>query len=128
MRWLLDTHIALWALADSPRLAQKARGILLDPDSVIAVSAASLWEVAIKHALRPAVMPDSAEVVLAYCREAGYEIIDMTAEAAVEVGRLPAVHQDPFDRMLVAQARVGGWRLLTADATLAGYGEMVLVV
>ncbi len=131
MRLLLDTHIALWAITDSPRLHTAARDLIMAPDNVIHVSAASLWEIAIKHALKrrgASAMPISATEAHGYFRAAGYAPLAITAEHAVAVESLPAHHADPFDRMLIAQARTEPLRLVTQDAELAAYGEMVIVV
>ena len=119
MRLLLDTHIALWAIVDDPRLAGAARELIEAPSNDVAVSAASLWEIAIKHALRRGDMPVSAADALGWFRAAGYVLLDITAEHAAAVETLPPIHADPFDRLLVAQARHEPLRLITHDATVA---------
>lgn len=125
MNLLLDTHVALWAITGSPRLSPSARAWLTDPDSDLWVSAASLWEIAIKHALRPAHMPISAADARGYFRESGYRFLPVEPEHVLALEGLPALHADPFDRLLVAQAQAEPMRLLTADAQVARYGEMV---
>lgn len=126
MRLLLDTHVALWALLDDPRLGSKARGLIEDRENRVFISAASLWEIAIKHALGRGGIPFSAEDALRHFTEAGYELLDMRPSHAVVAGTLPPIHADPFDRMLVAQALTEPMRLLTHDQVLAGYSDVVL--
>jgi PIN domain nuclease of toxin-antitoxin system len=124
VRLLLDTHVALWALLDDPRLLSDAKALILDPANSITVSVVSIWEITIKHALsrgRADDMPISGSAALDYFRAAGYEILPITAAHVVEVEALPALHADPFDRLLVAQARSESQRLLTADRHVAAY-------
>jgi PIN domain nuclease of toxin-antitoxin system len=129
MRLLLDTHIALWAIADSPRLSGKARRLIDDPDNQIVISAATIWEISIKHALAcggPNDMPISGAEALGYFRDAGFEILPISPAHAAAVEELPPLHADPFDRMLVAQASVERMRLVSGDADIARYGVDVV--
>ena len=131
MRLLLDTHVVLWALLDDPRLPAAARSLILDPASEICVSAASLWEIAIKHALARGHqddMPISGAEALNWCREAGYTILPVSGEHAVAVGALPFLHRDPFDRLLVAQAAHEPMRLLTSDPAVKAYDDNIILV
>ena len=128
MRLLLDTHVALWALVDDPRLPAQARRLIEAPDNTVTVSAVSLWEIAIKRALGRGDMPITAAQALAYFRQAGYELLDISAAHAVAIEALPAIHADPFDRMLVAQAQQEPLRLLTHDATVARYDSLIWLV
>lgn len=131
MRLLLDTHIALWAILDFPRLPAHARELIEDPDNQIVVSAASIWEIAIKHALAggsPNDMSISAREAVAYFRDAGFELLDISVAHAAGVESLPALHGDPFDRMLVAQSLATPLRLLTHDKTVAAYSDLVIAV
>ncbi|HYA76066.1 MAG TPA: type II toxin-antitoxin system VapC family toxin [Burkholderiaceae bacterium] len=128
MNLLLDTHIALWAIADDRRLPREAAGWIADEANSIWVSAVSVWEIAIKHMLAKRSMPISGRQALGYFRQAGYRMLDMRPEHAAAIEDLPAVHADPFDRMLVAQARVEPLNLLTSDALLVKYGKNVLAV
>jgi len=125
---LLDTHIALWAITDSPRLSPRARTLILSSTAVVWVSAASLWEIAIKHSLGRGDMPVSAEDALRYFRESGYRLLEIKPEHAVAVQDLPAHHQDPFDRMLVAQALAEPMRLMTHDPAVVRYSDTVIAV
>jgi PIN domain nuclease of toxin-antitoxin system len=125
---LLDTHVALWALVDSPRLPKRARGMILAPRAVVWISAATVWEIAIKHSLGRGDMPISGGQALAYFRESGYRLLPVEAEHAAAVESLPPHHSDPFDRLLIAQARYEPLRLLTCNPALAQYGEPIEVV
>lgn len=131
MRLLLDTHVALWAIADSPRLSPQARALIGETANDVVVSAATIWEIAIKRALRrtgPNAMPVSAAQALAFFDAAGYAMLPITPEHARTVEDLPPLHADPFDRMLVAQALSEPFRLVTHDQRLAAYGDTVIVV
>ncbi|MBN6739539.1 type II toxin-antitoxin system VapC family toxin [Acidithiobacillus sp. MC6.1] len=125
---MLDTHIALWAITDSPKLSQKARDLIQSPKSSVWISTASLWEIAIRHALGRGDMPVSSPEALRYFQESGYQLLPIEAEHAIAVEELPAHHQDPFDRLLVAQALVEPMRLLTHDPLVARYGDTILSV
>ena len=131
MRLLLDTHIALWAILGDARLPARAKSLIEDLDNDVLVSAASVWEISIKHALargRPNDMPVSGQRALSYFRQSGYAILAISAEHAAAIGDLPPFHADPFDRILVAQAQMEPLHLMTRDAPLARYGAMVMVV
>lgn len=128
MQLLLDTHIALWAIADDPRLPAVARELIADPDNGVHVSAVSVWEIAIKHALGRGQMPISGARALAWFRASGYALLDITATHAASVEQLPLLHADPFDRLLVAQALAEPLRLLTRDSTVARYSDTIIAV
>lgn len=128
MRALLDTQVALWALTDSPRLSQKARDIILEPANDIYFSAASVWEIAIKHRLARHDMPVSGDTAATLCRRAGYIELAVSSIHAAATEALPLHHTDPFDRMLVAQAKSEPMCLLTHDGMLPQYGDTVLLV
>jgi PIN domain nuclease of toxin-antitoxin system len=125
---LLDTHVALWAITESPKLSQKARDLILLPKTTVWVSAASLWEIAIKHSLGRGDMPVSGQDAMRYFQESGYRILAIEAEHAVAVEELPAHHQDPFDRVLVAQALVEPMRLITHDPLVARYSDTIIKI
>ena len=131
MRLLLDTHIALWAVADDRRLPAKAARLIADPANEEFVSVASLWEIAIKHALArggPHDMPVSAQEVLGYFHGAGYVLLDIQSAHVAAVEGLPMLHADPFDRILVAQALSVPLRLLTRDVRVARYSDTIIMV
>jgi len=126
MRVLLDTHILLWWLTDDRRLPKDADKIIKDPDNAIFVSAASIWEVAIKASLGQ-IEADPLAIQSAI-EPSGFTELPITGKHAAQVAKLPSHHRDPFDRMLVAQSLAEPMRLLTGDAMLAKYGDMVLAV
>jgi PIN domain nuclease of toxin-antitoxin system len=119
LRILLDTHVVLWALADSPRLTARARSLLADADNECWVSSASVWEVAIKAALGRMGEGFSPERLEEGIASAGFRTLDVTIRHAVAIGKVDVTHGDPFDRLLVAQCEVETLRLLTADDVLA---------
>jgi len=131
MRLLLDTHIALWAFVNDQRLPPKARDLIADMENEIFVSTASLWEIAIKHPLARGLrsdMPISAQQAVDYCRRAGYQLKDLSVIDILGVEALPALHADPFDRILIAQALATPLRLVTHDPTVARYSDSIIRV
>ena len=118
MKVLLDTHICLWSLLDDPNLSPQARR-LMEKASNVFVSSASLWEVAIKHSLGK--LPVSAEAMRDYLLGSGAEFLPILPEHCLALAGLPALHSDPFDRMLIAQALVEPLHLITHDDALRGY-------
>jgi PIN domain nuclease of toxin-antitoxin system len=125
---LLDTHIALWALTDDARLSARARALIEDPANQVAVSAASVWEIAIKHALGRGDMPVSGGAALNWFRQAGYDLLPVTPGHAAAVETLPDHHRDPFDRLLIAQATFEPMCLITRDPLVALYGGAIFQV
>lgn len=128
MRILLDTHVFLWMLDDSPRLPRSARELMTDPGNECFVSAVSFWEIAIKAALRRKDFRVDTDALVRAADAAGLNHLPFVAAHAVHVAHLPLHHPDPFDRALVAQAITEPLTLLTNDAVLARYGSMVRVV
>jgi PIN domain nuclease of toxin-antitoxin system len=128
MNFLLDTHIALWAITDDARLSTKARELMLAPRSTLWVSAVSVWEIAIKRGLGRSFMPVSGKEALNYFRQAGYQLLSIEPEHTTMVEELANHHQDPFDRLLVAQALAEPMRLITHDATVARYSDTIILV
>jgi PIN domain nuclease of toxin-antitoxin system len=128
MNLLLDTHVALWAITDSPRLSQNARQLIEAPHASVWVSAVSVWEIAIKHALARGDMPISGQEALSHFQSSGFRMLAVEAEHAVAVEQLAAHHQDPFDRLLVAQALTEPMRLMTSDAAVARYSDSIVMV
>lgn len=126
MKLLLDTHVLLWALLDPSRLSEGASRALRDPTNTLYVSAATAWEIAIKQSIGKLVIPGPADVWLPEaCHRTGIDWLPITPADALAVGRLPWHHKDPFDRMLVAQAR-GGLILMSVDRRLEAYGIPIL--
>ena len=128
MKVLLDTHVALWAITDSPRLAGAAREAIMSPAAEIWISAATVWEISIKHALGRGAMPISGTAAIAWFNQAGYQFLPVLPEHAAAVETLPHHHQDPFDRLLVAQAIAEPVRFYTADPLLPPYSELIILV
>lgn len=123
MRLLLDTHVLLWWLADDPALGEEARARISDPGSSVFVSAATVWEVSIKQALGKLEAPSDLTSQLELNR---FEPLSIDVFHAYAAGALPRHHDDPFDRMLVAQAMKEGLVLLTGDARMSRYGVETL--
>ncbi len=122
MSLLLDTCALLWWLAGS-QLSEEAAGRIADPGELVVVSAASIWEAAIKQALGKLTMPGPlAQVAL----EGGFEPLPITFEHAERAGSLPKHHRDPFDRMLVAQAQLEDLTIVTRDPSFAPYEVAIL--
>ena len=125
MRVLLDTHVLLWALAEPHRLDAETRATIEGRDTEVLFSAASIWEIAIKYGLgRSDFAFDPAEITRA-ALDTGFAELVVRSNAAALVGRLPLLHRDPFDRVLVAQAIVEPATLYTADPQLVPYSELV---
>lgn len=119
MRLLIDTNILLWSLLSPERLPPSARSAIMDPSHDVLVSVASPSEIAIKHALGRLHLPiDRLPALIA---ELGCTVLPITAPHALAAGTLPRHHADPFDRMLIAQARHEGLTLVTVDAAFVQY-------
>ena len=128
MKLLLDTHILLWALQDSPQLTASTRELLEAPANELYVSTASLWEIAIKHTRRPKDLPLSAEEVHEVLATTRAQLLNITPQHLLKLAQLPTHHNDPFDRILVAQALSEPLRLLTHDAVVAQYSDAIIRV
>jgi PIN domain nuclease of toxin-antitoxin system len=121
LRLLLDTHLLLWAAGQPDRLPAEARNLLQDPLHDLIFSVASLWEITIKRGLVRADFRVEPRVLRRGLRDHGYGELPITADHALAVDLLPAIHRDPFDRILVAQAIIEGITLLTGDPLVASY-------
>ena len=122
MRYLLDTHTLLWARTAPNVLSADALAVLESADSALYLSIASLWECAIKSSIGKLDVPDEFYQTVA----ADYEILGIEVSHVEACAKLPMHHRDPFDRMLVAQARLGGLTLLTRDRDIAKYDVPVV--
>ncbi len=123
MRLLADTHVFLWWLANDPRLNSTARDALSDADSQVFISAATIWEIAIKVKL------DKLEFEgdpVAEITASGFTELPMTAQHCQRAGSLPRHHDDPFDRMLIAQAELEQLILVSVDGAFSPYGIQIL--
>ena len=128
MNLLLDTHVALWAFTDSPRLKPTVRALIAEPANTVWVSVASLWEITIKHGLARGDMPISGAQAKAYFEQSGYRLLNIDAAHVLGVADLPALHHDPFDRLLVAQSLAEPLRLITHDAQVARYSDTIICI
>lgn len=121
MTFLLDTHLLLWAAAAPERLSAVARRLLEDPDQALAFSSASLWEIVIKRGLKRRDFQIDPRALRRGLLDGGYREMAIFPEHALAVERLPPLHKDPFDRLLIAQAEIEGATLLTSDEQVAQY-------
>lgn len=119
MRLLLDTHVLLWWLANDARLGKRAGEAIAEPENDVYFSAVNAWEIAIKSALGK-LQVDRRELLDA-CAAGGIRELEIRSEHAFEADALPRIHDDPFDRMLAAQAITEGMTLVTADRTVQAY-------
>jgi PIN domain nuclease of toxin-antitoxin system len=118
VRLLLDTHVLLWALTDSPHLPARARDLLTDPDNQCWASSASVWEIAIKVALGKLHLSARVADIEEHAEAAGFHTLNVTMSHAAAIETVDVPHGDPFDRLLLAQCEVETLRLLTTDARL----------
>lgn len=123
-RFLLDTHALLWWADDSALLSMEARHALADGRHLVFVSVATIWEMGIKQASGKLKVPEDVRLLIKANR---FDLISITADHASAAAALPPHHSDPFDRMLVAQAKIEGLTLVTRDEAIAKYDVPVLV-
>lgn len=128
MKILLDTHILLWKLTESPKLPDKANKVLSNPENSIFYSVVSLWEVAIKYMMTPPKIDVSPAQLISYCREMKFNELVLNAGHVLTLETLTRPedappHKDPFDRMLISQAKAENMIFLTHDALIPYYNE-----
>ncbi|MBW2732097.1 MAG: type II toxin-antitoxin system VapC family toxin [Deltaproteobacteria bacterium] len=122
MKLLLDTCTFLWIAADAPQLSLRARELFMAPESEVYLSAISAWEIAVKHRLGKLPLPEPVERFVPDVRERhGIDSLALDEESTLQDARLPAIHRDPFDRMLVSQAMMSGLTILTPDEMIRQY-------
>ena len=122
MKLLVDTVVFLWWITGSPRLSARARDTLTDPHNEVWLSAVSAWEIALKHALGKLPLPEEPETLIPRLRERHrVEELALSEAAALQLPKLPTLHRDPFDRMLVCQAIAHGLTLVTPDPLVRRY-------
>lgn len=124
MNLLLDTHTLIWVLEDDPDLSAQARAAIIDGNNIVFVSAVSAWEISIKKALGKLDAPDT---LLEEIERLRFTPLDITLEHADRAGKLPPLHMDPFDRMLIAQAQSDQLMLVTRDSDIQQYQVQCLV-
>ena len=132
MNLLLDTHILIWALNEDNRLSEKAKELLLDEDNVIYYSSVSVWEVAIKHSIHPDNVSFTGKELAHFCQEAGFLPVEMKDKHVFALETLTRAadappHYDPFDRMLIAQAKSENMSFITHDSLTPYYNEKCIV-
>ncbi len=124
MNLLLDTHVVLWWLSDDPTLSDAARSAIADPENTVFLSAVVVWEIRIKQGIGKLDLPEDFGEVLA---QQSFPELSITVQHADAVAVLPAIHRDPFDRLLVAQAMVERMTIVTRDPFIADYGIDIIV-
>ena len=117
---MLDTHVLLWWLQDNPRLSQKARALIADPDHELMVSLASPWEISVKH--RIGKMQESGADVMVALDGQGIAVLDFEPEHLRVLEAMPLIHRDPFDHLIIAQALAERCTIITDDAQFSAYG------
>ena len=132
MNLLLDTDIAIWALNDDQNLSDKARALILDPDNTIYYSTISVWEVMLKHERRPNEIPFNEKDFSEGCREAGFVPLNLSDKHILGVHTLSRSecvkdHNDPFERLLLSQAKVEKMSFLTHDELIPNYNEKCII-
>lgn len=125
---LLDTHILLWALDAPQRLPTDLVAEIESPETAVYFSAASIWEIAIKTSLGKIDFDFSPEAIAQAAIDTGFVELPVTAMHGAKVAHLPLYHRDPFDRLLIAQSLLMPAQLVTADAALAQYSELVRLI
>jgi len=132
MNLLLDTHILIWTLNEDPRLSEKAKEMILDEHNTVYYSSVSVWEISIKHSNHPENVEFTGKELVHFCQEAGFFPIEMRDKHVIaletitrEEGAPP--HHDPFDRMLIAQAKAENMSFLTHDSLLPYYNEKCII-
>ena len=122
MRLLLDTHVFLWLITADKRLPEKMRDDILDPNNEVYLSVVSLWEISIKHRLGRLPLPEPSETYLAARRRRhGIRSLSIEESDVFQLSKLPPIHRDPFDRMLVCQALARDLAIATVDASIQAY-------
>jgi PIN domain nuclease of toxin-antitoxin system len=121
MKLLLDTHVLLWAAGQPEKLSTEATALLNDPQNELLFSAASIWEIVIKHSLGWDDFKANASQLRRGLLDNGYTELPITSDHTLALESLPPIHKDPFDRLLIAQAITEGILLLTADSLLTKY-------
>lgn len=112
---IIDTHVLIWWLANDPQLGEEAKKKIANPSNIIYVSAAISWEISIKVMSGMLSLPSSMKDMRSVVYREGFLELPITLEHGTHAGELPLIHKDPFDRMIIAQARVESFNLMTAD-------------
>ena len=126
MRVLLDTHSLLWLITEDPSLPNNARVVARTTSNACFVSAASLWEISIKHSIGKLHVKTGLDHIFQLIRQTGFELLPITERHMLESAKLPFHHRDPFDRMLVAQATCEELTVMTKNPLFVTYGAPVV--
>lgn len=132
MKILIDTHIAIWAVLNDPKLPERARGLILDEENEIFYSTASVWEITIKHMLHPDRLRISGRLLEKGCENNGYLVLPVLNKHVLALETLKRLenaprHNDPFDRIMIAQAKAENLMFLTHDSLIPDYGESFII-
>lgn len=122
-RILIDTQVLLWWLKNDPQLGKVAKALVADANNEIFTSAVTAWEISIKVALGKLIAPCDIDTEV---QEEGFSPLDITLKHADAAGKLPAIHNDPFDRMLIAQAQAEGLQIMTSDGEIPKYSVQTI--
>lgn len=128
MKFLLDTHLLLWAASNSPKLSQEARTLLNDRHNELYFSVVSIWKIAIKTSLGKPEFQINSAAFRRSLLDSGYQELAITGVHATATETLLEIHKDPFDRMLIAQSQIEGITLLSADKKMIAYGHLVQAI
>lgn len=123
MNFLLDTHVLLWWLDDNPALSEQAKTAISDGQNLVFISAVVVWEIRIKEALGKLKVPDNFQETLS---KQPFEFLDITIEHAHAISQLPLIHRDPFDRLLIAQAKLENMTLISRDKFIKKYQILLI--
>lgn len=124
MNALLDTHTLLWWLNDDPYISREAFDIISEGENIVFISTASIWEIRIKEAIGKIDIPSNFKEIL---DEQPFEVLSILPEHAHAIKDLPLIHKDPFDRILIAQAKIGKLAIITADTVFSKYSVDVII-
>lgn len=122
-RFLLDTHFFIWAMEESPQLSSSIKKILIDPNNKIFISVASIWEIAIKKAAKKIKLAFDIEDSI---QRARFEVVPINISHAIETEKLPNHHKDPFDRILITQAKIEKMTLMSKDPNIKKYQVKII--
>ena len=133
MNILLDTHIAIWAIGNHPNLSRKARELISDPNNTIYFSSVSVWEILLKHDSPKNNLTLTPEQFVEFCEQSGYYQLQLSAThvlvaSELDVSKVDKEHRDPFDRLLLSQAKAENYSFLTHDARLPLYHEKCTIM
>jgi len=126
MKGLLDTHTFIWWDSEPSKLSAKALAFILDPNSKISLSVVSVWEIIIKQQVGKLTLHAPLPQIIAQQQANGISILDVSLDHVLEVENLPNLHKDPFDRLLIAQAKVEGFQLLSGDTIVSTYPVQIV--